>query len=203
MGPFGIVAEGSQGAGQCPPAESGIPGLEGKVEVESGTSGHPVEHVCVFVCLLACLLACLPVCLFVCGLVCLCEICTFSHVTLPCQVLQCTLAQALYFGISRGQKRLWACRTCVTYFRVASHLVCSVVSEPATFAVRQAELKRAQETLVDQWRLSVESLTLPGRFVFRCPRLSLEHLQVGKSGVGTLSPTSACLIQRWKFCWMT
>ena len=34
MGPFGIVAEGSQGAGQCPPAESGIPGLEGKVEVE-------------------------------------------------------------------------------------------------------------------------------------------------------------------------
>ena len=55
------------------------------------------------------------------------------------------------------------------------------MSEPATFAVRQAELKRAQETLVDQWRLSVESLTLRGRFVFRCPRLSLEHLQVGKS----------------------
>ena len=34
MGPSGIVAEGSKGAGQCPPAESGIPGLKGKVEVE-------------------------------------------------------------------------------------------------------------------------------------------------------------------------
>ena len=64
-----------------------------------------------------------------------CEICTFLHVTFTCQVLQCTLAQARYFGVSRGEKRLWACGTCVTYFMVASHLVGSVVSEPATFAV--------------------------------------------------------------------
>ena len=43
------------------------------------------------------------------------------------------MAQARrYCGISRGVKRFWACGTWVTYFRVASHLVCSVVSEPAT-----------------------------------------------------------------------
>ena len=63
----------------------------------------------------------------------------FSHVTLPCQALQCTLAQAAWLKhdtLVSAQMRQdfepvgleW------TYFRVASHLVCSVVSEPATFA---------------------------------------------------------------------
>ena len=132
----------------------------------------------------------------------LCENCTFlpRHFIMPSASMyfgSSCMAQARYFGISRGERRFWACGTWETYFRVASHLVCSVVSEPATFAW-QAELQRAQGTLVEQWPLNLESLTLQGRFVVRCPRLSLEHVQIGKNGVGT-----ACLMQRWKLCWMT
>ena len=68
-----------------------------------------------------------------------CEKCTFlpRHFTMPSTSMyfgSSCMAQARYFGISTDETRLWACGTWVTYFRVASHLVCSVVSEPATFA---------------------------------------------------------------------